>query len=122
MEWKLVRLSSRIWLMEAKEAEKMAQVASRLGSPKKRGRFVHLLEVDHRCWFLDAELLGTLETMTTKGVPLAGPALASFLSLNQEEQDARAVRLLARRKDPWRFLDLGLVLLFLVLLGFLLLS
>ena len=122
MEWKLVRLSSRIWLMEAQEAEKMAQVASRLGSPKKRGRFVHLLDIDHRCWFLDAELLGTLETMTTTGVPLAGQALASFLSLDQEGQDARAGRLLARRKDPWRFFDFGLVVLFLVLLGFLLLS
>ncbi len=121
MEWKLVRLSGKVWLVEKDKAEGMGKVAGELGSPKKRGRYTNLLAIDGEDWFLDAELLGTLEEMTLGAVPLGGEQVAEFLALDKQGQDERAKRLLSRRNDPWRYVDVALTLSLATLSGFLLL-
>lgn len=121
MEWKLVRLSTKVWLVEKAKAEGMAKVAEKLGSSKKQGRYTNLLAIDANTWFLDAELLGTLEEMTLGSAPLSAAQVAKFLSLDKQGQDEQAKRLLSKRNDPWRYIDVVLTLSLVTLVGFLLL-
>ena len=121
MEWKLVRLATKVWLVEKAKAEGMAKVAGQLGSPKKQGRYTNLLSIDGKNWFLDAELLGTLEEMTLGAVPLGGAQVAKFLALATQEQDKLAEQLRASSANPCRFIDVALTLSLVTLAGCLLL-
>ncbi len=121
MEWNLVRLAGKIWLMGKSKALAMEHVAKKMGSEKKKGRFTNLFSLGEKQWFVDAELLGTLEEMTIGAVHLDGKQVASFLSKEKEEQDREARKLLEKKQNPWRYLDVILTITLVALFGILLL-
>lgn len=113
----LVRLDERVFLSDTEHACRMRTVVEAIGSGKKTGRWVKLVELDGKQYFVDLEGVGTLEEIAQGMALLDGNALARFLALDEKERNAEAKKLLS--KDKWRLVDGVLLVLIVLTAGFL---
>lgn len=113
----LVRLDERVFLSDTEHARRMRTVVEAIGSGKKTGRWVKLVELDGKQYFVDLEGVGTLEEIAQGMALLDGNALARFLALDEEKRNAEAKKLLS--KEKWRLADGVLLVLIVLTTGFL---